>query len=198
MPTTTTTPPNSDGPALDVTGVNPGGTGATIGGEPVEVDVTEDDGSLVVSIDDLTLRYTIETSTGQQRRLTQGTAVTLSSGDRVRVKATGFKPTSTMTAWLVPGDLPLAEAALGTDGSGLLDGVVPSGTQSGDFRVVVSAESSQGEPVVVAYGVAVQGEKSSGASWSAVLIGIMGLAIVSGLFIPAARRRRDDEEEVLA
>ena len=64
---------------------------------------------------------------------------------------------------------------------------------TGARRIVVASQSTDNKPVVVAYGVDVASTGGSGTSWSPVLLMIVGIAVMLGLFIPAARRRRDSE-----
>lgn len=75
-----------------------------------------------------------------------------------------------------------------------MEGTVPADLKEGDIRVVVEAESKSGDPVVVAYGVTVvERQSSSGSSWPTVLFVVLGLALVGGFVIPAAKRRKQKQ-----
>ena len=80
------------------------------------------------------------------------------------------------------------------NGAGFVEGVVDDSAPEGDRRIAVATESADGDPVVVAYGVSIAEGESSGTSWSVLLLVIVGLAVVGGLLIPAAKRRRDEDE----
>lgn len=192
-PTTTTTSASAEtGTAPDVDGVEPGQTGATVGGQPAVVTVDEEDGSLVVSVAGTRVRYTILSSAGVRRAMTAGSVVALSAGDRIQVGFSGFAEETEAAAWITPDDVLLGEASL-SDGTGSLEGVVPEGGTTGERRLVVTGESATGDTVVVAHGVTLAAPDSSGTSWSLVFLVIVGLGVVAGFLIPAARRRRKDE-----
>lgn len=161
-------------------------------GQPAVVTVEEDNGSLVVSVAGVRVRYTVISASGAQRSVSTASALTLSAGDRVRVDFSGFAETADAKAWITPGDVLLGEVAL-VDGEGSVEGVVPDDATSGQRRLVSQAESPSGKPIVVAHGVTVSASESQGASWSLVFVIIVGLAIAAGLLVPAARRRRNDE-----
>jgi len=74
-------------------------------------------------------------------------------------------------------------------GEGSVTGIIPNEVASSESRLVVKSETSDGEPLVVAYGVTVADAPSSGNSWSFALFVIVGLAVLSALFLPAVRRR---------
>ena len=174
--------------------MNPGGTGATIGGRPVDATVTHDDGDLVIAVDDATIRYSLTTSSGERKPIPISGVVDLEPGSEVSVRLSGLASTAKTGVWVLPSGLLLGEVEL-ENGSGSVTGVVPEDVSGGESRLVVKSETADGEPLVVAYGVQVTEPDSAGRSWSFALLIIVGLAVVSALFIPAARRRRDDEEE---
>lgn len=152
------------------------------------------DGSLVVAVADATVRYSVVTASGVRRLVSSGSVLTVAPGDKVTVDFAGFAAMSNATAWITPGDEQLGSATL-SDGAGSVSGVVPDNVTSGERRLVVTAESAKGDPVVVAHGVAVSSDGGSDTPWSRVFIVILGLAVVAGLILPAARRRRDNDKE---
>jgi hypothetical protein len=191
-PVTTTTTLASDIP--DVGGVGDGDAGATLGGQPVEPEISDDGGSIVISVGEATVRYTILDSSGTRRTLSAARVVEVQPGDVVTVQLIGFATESTATSWLVPSDTVLGSTKL-SNGEGMITGAVPDDARPGAHRLVTEADSRSGEPLVIAYGVNVNGNVSDGPSWSLVFLVFVGLAIVGGLLIPAARRRREDEDE---
>ncbi|MGA0863572.1 MAG: beta strand repeat-containing protein [Ilumatobacteraceae bacterium] len=191
-PATTTTTLASDIP--DVGGVGGGDAGATLGGQPVSPEISDDGGSIVISVGEATVRYTILDSSGTRRTLSAARVVEVQSGDVVTVQLTGFATESMATSWLVPNDTVLGSTKL-SNGEGTISGAVPDDATPGLHRLVTEADSRSGESLVIAYGVNVNGNVSDGPSWSFVFLVFVGLAIAAGWLVPAARRRREDEDE---
>jgi hypothetical protein len=130
---------------------------------------------------------------GLRRTVSSASALQLFSGDAVQVDFEGFGNDSTAQAWLVPGNTQIGSAVL-TNGRGTVRGAVPTDASSGQRRIVTRAETPMGEPVLVAYGVTVTNTGSGGSAWSRILLVVVGLAVLSGLLIPAARRRRQEQD----
>ena len=189
--TTSTVPQQSDVP--DVEGVGDSEAGATVGGKPVATSVTDENGSIVVSIGEASVRYTVLDSAGIRRSLGASSATEVQPGDTVTIELKGFAEEAEATAWLVPGDVSLGSATL-KNGSGMITGTVPADASSGVRRLVTATQSADNEPIVVAYGVEVSNASDSGPSWSLVFLIFLGFAAGGALIIPAARRRRDDED----
>ena len=166
----------------------------TVGGRPVDATVTHESGDLVVVVEDATIRYSVTKPNGEKQPIPVGGSFVLLPGSEISVRMLGLASVGRSEVWVSPQGLLIGDVEL-ENGEGSIIGVVPDDVAGGDSRLVVKSKTSTGASLVVAYGVAVQKQKSSGTSWSVVLFVIMGLAVVSGLFIPAARRRRDDEEE---
>jgi hypothetical protein len=185
---TTTLPTLPVGPAPDVPDVGPGDTGATVGGRPVEPTVTHENGDLVVTVDDATVRYSLTGPNGQSQPIPVGGPLTLLPGTEVTVRVSGLRDEGTTEVWILPAGLRLGDATL-DNGSGSVTGVIPEDAAATESRLVVTSEDETGDPVVVAYGVNVSDVPSTGNSWSTALIVIVALAILSALFLPAARRR---------
>ena len=191
--TTSTSTPNDDsGGVPDIASVGSGEAGASVDGQPVTPEVIDDDGSIVVSVGDATVRYSVVDSSGTSRPIASSAAVELTPGDTVTIEMSGFALNAVASVWLTPGDTELGSTNL-SGGKGSFSAVVPDGDTTGARRIVVASQSTDNKPVVVAYGVDVASTGGSGTSWSPVLLVIVGIAVMLGLFIPAARRRRDSE-----
>jgi len=188
--TSTTAAPPSDAP--DVDGVSVGEVGATVAGRPATAKVDTVDGSLIVEVGGGVIKYSVKGEDGAARAIAQGEQIFLRAGDTVRVDFAGFAAQAESSAWLSPGKMLLGTTRL-ENGAGFVEGVVDGSAPEGDRRIAVATESADGDPVVVAYGVSIAEGESSGTSWSVLLLVIVGLAVVGGLLIPAARRRRDEE-----
>lgn len=189
--TSTTAAPPSDAP--DVDGVSVGEVGATVAGRPATAKVDTVDGSLIVEVGGGVIKYSVKGEDGAARAIAQGEQIYLRKGDTVRVDFAGFAAQAESSAWLSPGKMLLGTTRL-ENGAGFVEGVVDDSAPEGDRRVAVATESADGDPVVVAYGVSIAEGESSGTSWSLLLLVIVGLAVVGGLLIPAAKRRRDEDE----
>ena len=181
-----------DADVPDVDGVGPGQVGATVNGAPVVATVEESGGSLVVKVGGLLLRYTLTSPDGLRRTVSSASALQVFAGDALQVDFEGFGNDGTAQAWLVPGNTQIGRTVL-TNGRGSVRGTVPTDASSGPRRIVTRAETPMGEPVVVAYGVTVTNTGTGSSPWSRILLVVVGLAILSGLLIPAARRRRQEE-----
>ncbi len=173
----------------DIVTVKRGEFGATIAGEPAVVTLTENNGSVTATVGGATISYSVLASDGTQRPISASTFSTINSGDRITLKFGGFQSAGTSRAWLTPTGVTLGQTTL-TDGTGTIEGTVPNTVDGGDLRVVASAESEDGDPIVIAYGVLVNDGNTSQSPWSLVLVVVVGLAILGALVVPAARRRR--------
>ena len=180
------------GDVPDIDGVGPGQAGATVNGAPEAATIEVSGGSLVVRVGGLIIRYTVTSPDGLPRAVSGVSAVQLFPGDSIQADFEGFGNDSTAEAWLVPGDSLIGGATL-KNGRGTVRGIVPEDSPSGGHRIVTRAETPMGEPVVVAYGVMVIKNGEGSVVWSRYLVVLLGIAILFGLLIPAARRRRREE-----
>ena len=185
----TTAAPTANDDAPDIDSVESGDLEATVGGKSVEVNIREENGSLVATVGDGRITLTMTGGDGLPRRLSPGTVRSMNYGDRVQVALAGFASDTEATAWVTPDNIALGKTTL-LNGEGTVEGVVSESITPGARRITVATESASGEPVVVAYGIELQGRDSSNTPWSRVFFVILALAIVAGLLIPAARRRR--------
>jgi hypothetical protein len=166
-----------------------GEVGATVGGKPAVVTLTDDDGSVIATVDGATISYSVIASDGTKRPISVSSFSIIKSGDRVTLEFGGFKSSTKSRAWLNPSGVVLGETTL-VGGNGTVQGTVPNTVDGDDVRVVAAADSEDGEPIVIAYGVQVDEDSSSQSPWSVVLLIVVGLAIVGGFAVPAVRRRQ--------
>lgn len=116
--------------------------------------------------------------------------VRLRSGDVVRIKLAGFKPGSTVEAWLFSTPVLMGTSVVGVDGSVTGNFVVPKNASQGAHRIAVVAKAVDGKPTTFTVGVAV-GVVSETSTWTRVLIAIpIALAIGFGFLLPNQLRRR--------
>lgn len=127
---------------------------------------------------------------GSQVALDDDGNVRLKSGDAVRIKLAGFKPSTMMEAWLFSTPMLLGTTKVGANGTVTGTFVIPDKAPEGAHRVVIVAQTTDGKPATLAIGINV-GEWDSGpdvAIWLIVLP--IALAILGALVVPAQRRRR--------
>ena len=194
-PTTTTTAAGTTPPPDDDT-VGPGGTGITRDGSPTDVEVVEENGTLVVTMDGSTFTYSATGADGTAKSVSKA-GFTLAPGDSVSIAVAGLGDTSSAVAWLHPEGREVGSAVLSA-GAGTVTVAFDDGVEPGDKRLVLVATDRAGRELNVTQGLRISADKSSGTSWSLVFIVIVGLAAVVAFLIPAARRRRDDEETATA
>jgi hypothetical protein len=116
--------------------------------------------------------------------------VRLKTGDAVRIKLAGFKPSTVMEAWLFSTPVLLGTTKVGADGSVTGTFTIPKNAPEGAHRVVIVAQTTDGKPATLTVGINV-GEWDSGpgvALWLIVLP--IAFAVVGALVLPAQRRRR--------
>lgn len=172
----------------DVASVQTGEVGATVGGSPAVVTLSDVNGEVVATVDGATVSYSVTAPDGSKRAVSVSSFSAIRAGDKVKLTLNGFKSSGKANAWITPTGVSIGEASL-IEGNGTLEGTIPNDVAEGDIRIVTAAESSEGEFVVLAYGVMVEGEPSQGTPWSWILFVVVGLAVVGGFLIPAARRR---------
>ena len=116
--------------------------------------------------------------------------VRLRSGDVVRIKLAGFRPNSSVEAWLFSTPVLLGSAVVSADGSVLGDFTIPKNSPEGSHRIVIVAKSTYGKATTFTVGVEV-GEMTRTSTITRVLISIpIALAILFGVILPNQLRRR--------
>jgi hypothetical protein len=131
---------------------------------------------------------------GSQMALDDDGNVRLNTGDTVRIKLAGFKPSTVMEAWLFSTPVLLGTTKVGADGSVTGTFTIPKNAPEGAHRVVIVAQTSDGKPATLTVGINV-GEWDSGpgvALWLIVLP--IAFAVVGALALPAQRRRNSRRE----
>jgi len=189
--TTTTTAAGATPPPDDDT-VGPGGTGITRDGSPTDVEVVEENGTLVATMDGSTFTYSATDTDGNAKSVSK-TGFTLAPGDSVSIAVAGLGDTSSAIAWLHPEGREVGNAAL-SGGAGTVTVTFDDDVEPGDKRLVLVATDRMGRELNVTQGLRITADGSSGPSWSMIFLVIVGLGVAAGFLIPAARRRRDEEE----
>ena len=106
------------------------------------------------------------------------------------MNAEGFAPGAEVSVWMFSTPTKLGIVTAGTEGkvSGTFE--LPSGLEVGNHRIVISGDNPDGAKVLVGIGLS-YGSVESGSTTTRLLIAIpIALAILFGVFLPAAIRRR--------
>ncbi len=205
---TTTTTPNSVRPsnsiastttvAVTTSTIAPPKVGAVATGETaVQVDgvatksqVSRENNQLVVSAGALKATIGGLDKSGAARSLDKDGNVRLRAGDVVRIKLAGFRPNSSVEAWLFSTPVLLGSAVVSADGSVLVDLIIPKNSPKGSHRIVVVAKSTYGKATTLTVGVEV-GEMTRTSTIRRVLISIpIAFAALFGVILPNQLRRR--------
>jgi hypothetical protein len=181
--TTTITPPK-------VAAVAAGETAVQVDGVETKSQVSRENNQLVVSAGALKATIGGLNKNGTAMSLDEDGNVRLRSGDVVRIKLAGFRPNSTVEAWLFSTPVLLGSSVVSADGSVTGNFTIPKNTPEGPHRIVIVAKSTNGKPTTFTVGVEV-GEIARTSTITRVLISIpIALAVLFGLFLPAVSRRR--------
>ena len=173
-----------------VSAVATGETAVQIDGVETKSQVSRENNQLVVSAGALKATIGGLNKNGTAMSLDEDGNVRLRSGDVVRIKLAGFRPNSTVEAWLFSTPVLLGSSVVSADGSVLGDFTIPKNSSEGSHRIVIVAKSKYGKATTFTVGVEV-GEIARTSTITRVLISIpIALAVLFGLFLPAVSRRR--------
>ena len=192
--TTSTVPSNAGGtvapPPPQIQAVAAGEAGVKVG-DTVEPAVVERiDNQLVVSAGPLKATVGGLNTDGSAMSLDGDGNVRLRPGDRIRLRLSGFKPGTTVEAWLFSSPVLLGTAKVDDSGSVTGDFAIPKDAPEGAHRIAVVARTTSGKPATLTVGVMV-GEWDKGARVAVWLIVLpIVLAVIGALVLPATRRRR--------
>lgn len=192
---TTTTVPGGAKPAAvkaapSIPAVATGKAGVKVGSANQSATVTRIDNQLVVSAGPLKATLASINDQGTVGSLDTDGNVRLKSGDSIRITLAGFKPGSTVEAWLFSTPVLMGTAKVGSDGTvtGLF--TIPKKVDKGAHRIAVVAKTNNGKPATLTVGVMV-GEIQKGPNVTVwLIVAPILLAVVGALTLPATRRRR--------
>ena len=194
MSTTTTFPNNAGGtiarPTPKPQVVATGEAGVLVAGKPQAVEVSRSDNQLVVSAGPLKAVVGATNSDGSVRPLDSNGDIRLRAGDTVRIKLAGFKPDSTVEAWLFSTPQLMGTARVGSDGTVIGTFTIPKNVPTGAHRIAVVARTTDGKPATLTVGVKVgEWKKESSITTWLIILPIVA-AVLGALTLPATRRRR--------
>ena len=169
-----------------------GGSNLLINGKVVEGVITREDNRLVITAGPLVVRIWAVAPDGGKLPLDSDGRLRVSAGDSVTVDASGFSFDTRVEVRLYSD--PVLLGRTNVDGKGIMSASyeIPEGIPSGNHNVVLAGERD-GDPVTMALSVAL-GEESQGNGLTALFIGVLLIASITALSIPAFLRRRKKEE----
>jgi hypothetical protein len=182
--------PNAVAPVAPVAA--PGEAAATADGQAIETTVNRVENQIIATAGDVTTTVSGLTSDGNRIALNADGNLVVNEGDKLVVNAEGFAPGAEVSVWMFSIPTKLGVVTAGTDGkvSGTFE--LPSGLDVGNHRIVISGDNPDGAKVLVGIGLS-YGSVESGSTTTRLLIAIpIALAILFGVFLPAAIRRRKE------
>jgi hypothetical protein len=171
-----------------------GGSSLLIDGKVIEGVITREDNRLTVTAGPLVVRIWAIAADGGKLPLDADGRLRVQAGDSVTVDATGFSANTRVEVRLYSD--PVLLGLTDVDTNGVMDASyeIPEGIPSGNHNVVLIGERN-GDSVTMALSVTL-GEESNSNALTMALLGILIIAGVTALTLPAfLRRRRTDEEE---
>lgn len=155
-PTTTTTVKPSDTvapKAPSAPSIISGAAALKVGDKTETATVERADNQLVVSAGALKAVVGGLNPDGSQMALDDDGNVRLKTGDAVRIKLAGFKPSTVMEAWLFSTPVLLGTTKVGADGSVTGTFTIPKNAPEGAHRVVIVAQTTDGKPATLTVGI---------------------------------------------
>ena len=176
--------------APSIQAVAPGSAAVTVGDKTEPVTVKRADNQVTVTAGKLSATLGSLTKSGSITALDNDGNVRLKPGDTVRIKLAGFKPGSTVEAWLFSTPQLMGTAKVGADGVVVGTFTVPKNVPLGSHRIAVVAQTTDGKPATLAVGVMVGNWKKERSITIWLIVLPIVLAIMGALALPATRRRR--------
>ena len=170
--------------------VQAGEAGVRVGNSEQKAVIERIDNQLVVSAGEMKATLGGVGTGGAAMPLDGDWNVRLNPGDNVRIRLAGFRPGSTVEAWLFSTPVLMGTAKVGADGSVVGNFAIPRNSPEGAHRIAIVARTKDGKPATLTVGVMVgEWDKSAGVAVWLIVLPIV-LAAVGALLLPATRRRR--------
>ena len=193
MATTTTAPASSTSTTVDVPRVPQvvaGSAAVETDGKSVKATVTRENNQIVVQAGPITARVAGVNEAGEPMSLDAEGNIRIAPGSRVRIRATGFEPGSTVDGWLFSTPVRIGSATVDEDGGLDATFVIPSATPGGAHRIAIEARTADGKPTTIAVGLRIGDfEKESNIAARLIISAIVAAALLA-LFLPAVSNRR--------
>ena len=170
--------------------VTPGNAAVTVGDTAQAVTVQRADNQVTVSAGDISATVGRINKSGDVAPLDADGNVRLQSGDTVRITLAGFDPSSVVEAWLFSTPQLMGTAKVGADGTVVGTFKIPKNVPTGSHRIAVVAQTTDGKPATLAFGVMVGNWKKERSITLWLIVIPIVLAVLGALTLPATRRRR--------
>lgn len=163
---------------------------ATVDGSVVDIQTIRRDNSIVVQSKDFALAATALDGSKTAVPLDSSGSLTVNKANSVKVQTIGLAPSSNVDAWMMSTPTPLGRVETDLSGAVVGNYKLPALVEAGNHRIVLAGETRNGKKVVVSIGVKVPVEKGT-VKWSWVFLGLLIIAMLFALLIPARRRREE-------
>jgi hypothetical protein len=127
---------------------------------------------------------------GQVQALDDDGNVRLMPGGMIRISLSGFDAAAKIQTWLFSTPSLLGTDVVSADGSLTASYVLPGNIPSGEHRLAVTSQLSNGEPVTFTLGVGIGETQDGGGVAMWLMVTPLAMAAVGALVIPPTRRRR--------
>lgn len=201
--TTSTVPPTSTTVPRGATTVPPpsiprvvtGGAAVMTGGVRSEATVSREDNQIVVQSGGMRATFGNVNAAGEVLSLDPEGNIRLAAGSRIRIRASGFEPGSTVDGWLFSTPIKLGSSVVRADGTVDTTFVIPENAPAGAHRVAIEARTADGEKTSIAVGVMLGDFEKESNIATRLIVGALLLAIVLAFLLPAVSRRRPRETD---
>ena len=123
-----------------------GGAAVESDGKSVKVTVTREENEIVVQAGAVTAKLAGVNEAGEPVALDAEGNIRIPAGSRVRIRASGFEPGSTVDAWLFSTPVRIGSAEVDDKGATDATFVIPPNTPSGSHRIAIEAHTADGKP----------------------------------------------------
>lgn len=159
-------------------------------GKATSLDITRVNNSYKISTAGLGVTLQVVTDDGEVVPLDADGNINGADGDVVVVNVTGAQPNYDIKVWMFSTPIQIGQGKISDDGkySGRFE--IPDEVDGGSHRLVLKTVSYTGAESTVSVGFIVGSGNDGNSAISAIIFGILGVAVTFALVIPATRRRR--------
>ena len=167
-----------------------GGAAVETDGKSVKATVTREENQIVVQAGSVTAKVAGVNEAGETVSLDADGNIRIPAGSRVRVRASGFEPGSTVDGWLFSTPVRIGSATADAKGAVDTTFVIPAGTPSGAHRIAIEARTADGKLTTIAVGLRIGDFEKESNIAARLIISALVVAVLAALFLPAVTKRR--------
>lgn len=161
-----------------------------VNGKATSLDITRVNNSYKITSADLGVTLQVVNTDGEVVPLDADGNINGADGDIVVVDVTGARPSDDINIWMFSTPIQIGQGKISEDGNFSGRFAVPDSVESGSHRLVLKTVSYTGSESTVSVGFIVGSGNDGNSAISAIIFGILGVAVTFALIIPATRRRR--------